>query len=206
VLRNLNPRYEASRGIVQGTVLRAPKRVAALYHAQLHPGPARGAGGGTGPRQPRLDAGGDRHGPAAAPLRRPLRRRWRRATRASAVDAEEKEEAFAGHLRVRSGDSLIAIAKDHSCEGVRAGEGEQDQGARPIDQAGPAPQARRLRRAQGLARLSVWAAHFQASPSFTHVDESKTSSVRDCPSLPCSAGPRSWLRPRPGSGTARRSR
>jgi membrane-bound lytic murein transglycosylase D len=39
VLRNLNPRYEASQAIAQGTALRAPKRVAALYQRNCMQGP-----------------------------------------------------------------------------------------------------------------------------------------------------------------------
>jgi hypothetical protein len=55
-------------------------------------------------------------------------------------DAQEKE-ARAGVYRVRSGDSLIAIAEGHAAR-CRAGEGQQAQGARLHDQARPAPQAR----------------------------------------------------------------
>src|SRR6187402_2875110 len=39
VLRNLNPRYEASQAIYQGTVLRAPRRVATLYQRNCIQGP-----------------------------------------------------------------------------------------------------------------------------------------------------------------------
>jgi membrane-bound lytic murein transglycosylase D len=115
VLRNLNPRFEASEPIAPGTVMRAPKRVSALYTRSCVQGPraalaqelgranrdwmpvaaAMGGGGTSSPTGAAAMAQGD-----------PSKR----------VDSKKQKKRAPGTYRVRSGDSLIAIAKNHSCE------------------------------------------------------------------------------------------
>ena len=104
MLRNLNPRYEAQALIPAGTMLRAPKRVATLYTRNCVQGPRSQLAQQLVPRQqgricrpapPRSGAGG------AGRSGRAERRRRRRSPR---------------DYRVRPGDSLIAIAREHSCE------------------------------------------------------------------------------------------
>jgi membrane-bound lytic murein transglycosylase D len=116
VLRNLNPRYEASETIPQGTVLRAPKRVAALYAKNCVSGPraqlaqelgranrdwipvaASYGGGSTSQTVANAMASGD-------------------PTKRVASDSGKKKKHSPGTYRVRSGDNLIAIAKDHDCD------------------------------------------------------------------------------------------
>jgi len=120
VLRNLNPRYEASEAIMQGAVLRAPKRVAALYTKNCVSGPraelaqelgranrdwmpvAASYGGGASTSQT-VSAAMSAGDPS------------KRVASSSASDKKKKKHSPATY-RVRAGDSLLAIAKDHSCE------------------------------------------------------------------------------------------
>ena len=115
VLRNLNPRYEASEAIVQGTVLRAPKRVAALYARNCVQGPRAALAAELGranrewtPVATGMGGGGSTSQTVAGAMAQgdPTKR----------VDAQKKKKHSPGTYRVRSGDSLIAIAKNHSCE------------------------------------------------------------------------------------------
>jgi membrane-bound lytic murein transglycosylase D len=120
VLRNLNPRYEAGEAILPGTTLRAPKRAAALYARNCVQGPRAqlaqelgranrawmpaGAtlamgGGGTSATVADAMAQGD-----------PSKRRG-----SSAASAKKKNRAPSSY-KVRSGDSLIAIAREHGCD------------------------------------------------------------------------------------------
>jgi membrane-bound lytic murein transglycosylase D len=62
VLRNLNPRYEASQAIAQGTVMRAPRARGRAVQRNCIQGP-RATLAQNWPRQPRLDAGRE-HGAA----------------------------------------------------------------------------------------------------------------------------------------------
>jgi len=119
VLRNLNPRFEASEALTVGTVLRAPSRVAALYTKNCISGPraqlaqelgranrdwmpvATGMGGG-GPSTSQTVASAMAAGDP---------------TKKVARESDKKKKKHApGVYRVRSGDNLIAIAKDHSCD------------------------------------------------------------------------------------------
>ncbi len=116
VLRNLNPRYEAGGTIFAGTVLRAPKKVAVLYRARCVQGhraelatqlvrasnymaTANVAAGA------RPSAGTS----SADPLKQV-------AASSDSGKANKKSKARAKNYRVRSGDSLLAIAREHSCE------------------------------------------------------------------------------------------
>ena len=116
VLRNLNPRFEASEGIAQGTVMRAPKRVAALYTRNCIQGPRAALAQELGranrdwmPVAAAMGGGGTTSQTVSAAMaqRDPSKQ----------VDSnKQKKKRSPGTYRVRSGDSLIAIAKDHSCE------------------------------------------------------------------------------------------
>jgi membrane-bound lytic murein transglycosylase D len=118
VLRNLNPRFEASAVIPPGTTLRAPKRATALYTRNCLQGPrlalaqelgranrmwmpmgsmAMGGGASTSQTVAEAMAKGD-----------PSKRR--------ASAAERKKKHGPGIYRVSSGDNLIAIASKHGCE------------------------------------------------------------------------------------------
>jgi len=113
VLRNLNPRYEASEGIAQGTVLRAPKRVATLYQRNCIQGPraAMAAELGRASREwvPLATSGSTSQTVAAAISQGDPGKQ-------SASDSGKKKKKSPGVYRVRSGDSLIAIANTHSCD------------------------------------------------------------------------------------------
>jgi membrane-bound lytic murein transglycosylase D len=118
VLRNLNPRYEASATIPGGTTLRAPKRVAALYSRNCIQGPRAALAQELG-RANRMwtpvsaDVGASGGTPYMSTS----------ATVAAAMakgdptkQRDKKKKAAPGVYRVRAGDSLIAIAQEHGCE------------------------------------------------------------------------------------------
>jgi membrane-bound lytic murein transglycosylase D len=116
VLRNLNPRFEASEGIAQGTVMRAPKRVAALYTRNCIQGPRAALAQELGranrdwmPVAAAMGGGGSTSQTVSAAMAQ--------GDPSKQVDSnKQKKKRSPGTYRVRSGDSLIAIAKDHSCE------------------------------------------------------------------------------------------
>jgi membrane-bound lytic murein transglycosylase D len=116
VLRNLNPRFEASEGIPQGTVMRAPKRVAALYTRNCIQGPRAALAQELGranrdwmPVAAAMGGGGTTSQTVSAAMAQ--------GDPSKQVDSnKQKKKRSPGTYRVRSGDSLIAIAKDHSCE------------------------------------------------------------------------------------------
>jgi membrane-bound lytic murein transglycosylase D len=116
VLRNLNPRFEASEGIAQGTVMRAPKRVAALYTRNCIQGPRAALAQELGranrdwmPVAAAMGGGGTTSQTVSAAMAQ--------GDPSKQVDSnKQKKKRSPGTYRVRSGDSLIAIAKDHSCE------------------------------------------------------------------------------------------
>ena len=97
VLRNLNPRYEPGTNIPAGTVLRAPKRITAQYQSQCVQGP-------------RAELAAElMHAtkPVVASLYVPPS-----SSRSSRKNSSHKPHEY----RVRSGDNLIEIARDHSCD------------------------------------------------------------------------------------------
>ena len=103
VLRNLNPRYDASALIPGGTVLRAPRRVAALYAKNCVQGPRAAMA-------QQLIRANKSYVPAgqvmvAAAVEAP---------RAPPPPPEKKKKVR--DYRVRPGDSLLAIAREHSCD------------------------------------------------------------------------------------------
>ena len=103
VLRNLNPRYEPGASIPAGTVLRAPKRVATLYRSNCLQGPraelaAQLIRANKVAAPAVADAGTAPAAPAAAPAR------------------DKKAAKRAREYRVRPGDNLLAIARNHSCD------------------------------------------------------------------------------------------
>jgi membrane-bound lytic murein transglycosylase D len=117
VLRNLNPRYEASEAIYQGTVLRAPRRVATLYQRNCVQGPraalAQELGRANRDWMSVANAGGSEPSTSqtvatAMSQGDPGKQR--------ASDPGKKKQASPGVYRVRQGDSLIAIANDHDCD------------------------------------------------------------------------------------------
>jgi membrane-bound lytic murein transglycosylase D len=95
VLRNLNPRYEPDSVIPAGTQLRAPKRISDLYQSQCLQGPR-------------------------AELAAQLVHASKPVVAAQYVPAPTRSSRKSSHkpheYRVRSGDNLIAIARDHSCD------------------------------------------------------------------------------------------
>ena len=116
VLRNLNPRFEASTPIAPGTTLRAPKRVAMLYtrncvqgkHAEL---------------AQHLVAAQKAYAPPyvapveAAPIQlADATSRGDRGKQSRRDKADGKKQRRAASYRVRPGDSLEAIAQKHSCD------------------------------------------------------------------------------------------
>jgi membrane-bound lytic murein transglycosylase D len=102
VLRNLNPRYEAGSTIPTGTVLRAPRKVAALYQRNCVQGPRAALAQELMRANKSLLPGGEMMVATAAP--------------APAAQAPKKKPTGPQHYKVRPGDSLIAIAREHSCD------------------------------------------------------------------------------------------
>lgn len=110
VLRNLNPRYEPGATIFAGTVLRAPKRVTALYKNNCTQGP-RAELASTLMRAnkyivPAYAASPSNPVDASAPLA---------GAQASVARQSATSRKKPRDYRVRRGDSLMAIAREHSC-------------------------------------------------------------------------------------------
>ena len=102
VLRNLNPRYEATAVIPRGTMLRAPKRVAALYTRNCVQGPR-------AQMAQELIRANRSYVPAGQVMVAAVQ------AAAPAAPAPEKKKKVRDY-RVRPGDSLLAIAREHSCD------------------------------------------------------------------------------------------
>lgn len=112
VLRNLNPRYEAQQTIFAGTMLRAPKRVAALYAKNCVQGPrAMLAQELMRANKSYAPAAGVMVADVAPSLSTPVAR-----PSAPEPKAKSRKEKRPGSYRVRNGDSLLAIAREHSCD------------------------------------------------------------------------------------------
>ena len=120
VLRNLNPRYEAGATIFAGTTLRAPKRVTALYRARCLQGNradlaadlirASNYIASTAPAPSSLTANSWPNN-KVDPLKRVPR-----SDPPEKSKVKGKSKPKVRDYRVRSGDSLIAIARDHNCD------------------------------------------------------------------------------------------
>jgi membrane-bound lytic murein transglycosylase D len=113
VLRNLNPRYEADGLIPAGTTLRAPKRAAGLYTRNCVQGP-------------RAELA-QQLGRANRAWMPPGSYTMQPTTSATVADAmaqgdpskrrsSERKKRGPTSYKVRSGDSLIAIASKHGCD------------------------------------------------------------------------------------------
>lgn len=101
VLRNLNPRYEPTTVIPTGTILRAPKRATALYRKHCVQGPrAELAVQLIGADKYSILGGATASAGTVDP------------GKASASTAKAKPRDY----RVRAGDSLLAIAREYSCD------------------------------------------------------------------------------------------
>jgi membrane-bound lytic murein transglycosylase D len=123
VLRNLNPRYEAAAVIPGGTVLRAPKRIAALYARNCVQGPrlelAQQLGRANRAWTPVVAdvgaSGGTPYMSTSATVADAMAKGDPSKQRSSDRGAKKKKKS-PGVYHVRSGDSLIGIAKDHGCD------------------------------------------------------------------------------------------
>jgi membrane-bound lytic murein transglycosylase D len=122
VLRNLNPRYEANAMIAPGTRLRAPRHVAALYTRNCTQGKRADLAD-------QLMAANKTIVPVAmasvdpATTSSPQSAKIADAivsddqgSKAGAGKKAAKKKPAAGTYRVRAGDSLVAIAREHDCD------------------------------------------------------------------------------------------
>lgn len=101
VLRNLNPRYEAQAVIPAGTIMRAPKRLATLYSRNCVQGPR-------AELAQQLMRANKVYVPAGDVM-------VASTTASTPAPAPEKKKRVRDY-RVRAGDSLLAIAREHSCD------------------------------------------------------------------------------------------
>jgi len=118
VLRNLNPRYEPTTIIPTGTVLRAPKRVTMLYRNNCMQGP-RAEMAGQLMRASKYVVPVYVPGPEAAmDPNASLAEQVEAATPKPAHSRKERKEREkkVHEYHVRKGDSLLAIAREHSCD------------------------------------------------------------------------------------------
>lgn len=102
VLRNLNPRYEAQAVIPAGTMMRAPKRAATLYTRNCVQGPR-------AELAQQLMRANKAYVPAGDVMVAST------MTASTPTPAPEKKKRVRDY-RVRAGDSLLAIAREHSCD------------------------------------------------------------------------------------------
>lgn len=113
VLRNLNPRYEPTATIFAGTVMRGPKKMTALYRSRCTQGPRVELASQLARANPYLMSGlpgsaVDARGQivSANPLTRV-------ATSSESKAAKKAKKPT--NYRVRDGDSLNEIAREHGC-------------------------------------------------------------------------------------------
>lgn len=100
VLRNLNPRYEPTTWIPAGTVLRAPKRVSDLYRSHCVQGERAVLASG-------LVRASEFVPPGVVLSETPV---------ATATAEKPRRKPKSREYRVRSGDNLLAIARNNNCD------------------------------------------------------------------------------------------
>lgn len=132
VLRNLNPRYDADSYIAAGTVLRAPKKLTAMYRTHCVQGPraelaaelmranktfspvmtsnSMAAINGNASMSPLVNAASGNNSSLAEQI-----------ASATPVDpakktGKKKTEPKVKQYKVRKGDNLLAIVKEHNCD------------------------------------------------------------------------------------------
>lgn len=133
VLRNLNPRYDADAYIPAGTILRAPKKLTAMYRTHCVQGPRAelaaelmrankdfapvftpnsiaGISGNASMNVLPNAASGNNQEFSPAPVSATPGETSRKA-----VD-KKKTEPKVKHYKVRKGDNLLAIVKEHNCD------------------------------------------------------------------------------------------
>ncbi len=101
VLRNLNPRYEPATTIATGTILRAPKRVSTLYRHNC-------VDGARAELAAELIRANKPFAKTAVAVNSAM------APPVTAATGKDKPRTIAH--RVRSGENLLAIARDYSCD------------------------------------------------------------------------------------------
>jgi membrane-bound lytic murein transglycosylase D len=115
VLRNLNPRYEASAVIPAGTMLRAPRRAAALYTRNCVQGPRAELAQQLGrANREWMPAGSTLY--AGSPSTSATVAEAMAKGDPSKQRSSERKKRTPASYKVRPGDSLIAIASKHGCD------------------------------------------------------------------------------------------
>ena len=108
VLRNLNPRYDADAVIPAGTVLRAPKRIGTLYTRNCVQGPRAALAQTLVQASKSYALAEAAMAPEVAVVSADVAPKAPAASKSSSKHPRE--------YRVRPGDSLVAIAREHSCD------------------------------------------------------------------------------------------
>jgi len=130
VLRNLNPRYDADTFIPAGTVLRGPKKLTALYRANCVQGERATlaselmrANKTFSPPMPdnsqvAINGNASMNPYVATNNNQSLQDKIAAATQRgdSKKTGKKKPEPKTKHYRVRKGDNLLAIVKEHNCD------------------------------------------------------------------------------------------
>jgi membrane-bound lytic murein transglycosylase D len=125
VLRNLNPRYDADSFIAAGTVMRAPKKLTAMYRAHCVQGPRAElaaelmrANNTLPPSAMVSNSVAAINGNASVNNNPSLAEQIAAATPPEPVKktSKKKPEPKVKQYKVRRGDNLLAIAKEHNCD------------------------------------------------------------------------------------------
>lgn len=132
VLRNLNPRYDADTYIAQGTVLRAPKKLTELYRSNCVQGPRaelaaelmranKNFSPALSPNSIAGVGGNASMNPLTSTVSTINAGTSGQAATIEAVDpgkksGKKKAEPKTKHYKVRKGDNLLAIVKEHNCD------------------------------------------------------------------------------------------
>lgn len=125
VLRNLNPRYDADSFIAAGTVLRAPKKLTAMYRTHCVQGPRAElaaelmrANNTLPPSAMVSNSVAAINGNASMNTNPSLAEQIAAATppEQPKKTSKKKPEPRVKQYKVRRGDNLLAIAKEHNCD------------------------------------------------------------------------------------------